>query len=341
MRAAVAKGPRAIAVERVDRPEPEAGAVRVRVRACGICGSDLHFFELGLLPPGTTPGHEIAGVVDAVGPGVTTASPGDAVAVEPLHSCGSCPACRAGRDSICREMKLHGLNLPGGFAEYVALPARRIFALPPDLTWSVAALAEPVAVAVHGLRRGGFAPGQRVLVVGAGSVGLLTVLAARVMGASEVILTARHAHQAKLGLELGAARVLDEREASLLGLASLGQTAPIDLAVETVGGAAATLDSCAAAIRPGGTISVLGVFTGRTAVDPFPLLLKEGTLAWSNCYSHAGERADFDDAIRIVDENRDRLARLTTHQLPLDEVERAFAVASDKKAGAVKVTVCA
>jgi threonine dehydrogenase-like Zn-dependent dehydrogenase len=161
------------------------------------------------------------------------------------------------------------------------------------------------------------------------------------MGASEVILTARHAHQAKLGLELGAARVLDEREASLLGLASLGQTAPIDLAVETVGGAAATLDSCAAAIRPGGTISVLGVFTGRTAVDPFPLLLKEGTLAWSNCYSHAGERADFDDAIRIVDENRDLLARLTTHQLPLDEVEHAFAVASDKKAGAVKVTVCA
>jgi threonine dehydrogenase-like Zn-dependent dehydrogenase len=279
----------------------------VRVRACGICGSDLHFFELGLLPPGTTPGHEIAGVVDAVGPGVTTASPGDAVAVEPLHSCGTCPTCRAGRDSICREMKLHGLNLPGGFAEYVALPARRIFALPPELEWSVAALAEPVAVAVHGLRRGGFAPGQRVLVVGAGSVGLLTVLAARVMGASEVILTARHAHQAKLGLELGAARVLDEREASLLGLASLG----------------------------------LGVFTGRTAVDPFPLLLKEGTLAWSNCYSHAGERADFDDAIRIVDENRDRLARLTTHQLPLDEVERAFAVASDKKAGAVKVTVCA
>ncbi|UCE87388.1 MAG: alcohol dehydrogenase catalytic domain-containing protein, partial [Deltaproteobacteria bacterium] len=137
----MSRGPRAIAVERVARPEPEAGAVRVRVRACGICGSDLHFFELGLLAPGTTPGHEIAGVVDAVGPGVTTASPGDAVAVEPLRSCGACPACRAGRDSICREMQLHGFNLPGGFAEYVALPARRLFRLPSDLPWSVAALA--------------------------------------------------------------------------------------------------------------------------------------------------------------------------------------------------------
>ncbi|UCE87829.1 MAG: zinc-binding dehydrogenase, partial [Deltaproteobacteria bacterium] len=212
---------------------------------------------------------------------------------------------------------------------------------PSDLPWSVAALAEPVAVAVHGLRRGGFAPGQRVLVVGAGSVGLLSVLVARVMGAAEVILTARHAHQAALGRALGAAQVLDEREASPLRLATLGQASPIDLAVETVGGTAQTLDACAAAIRPGGTISVLGVFTGRTAVDPLPLLMKEGTLAWSNCYAHGDDGADFEDAIRILDEHREGLGRLTTHQVPLEEIERAFALASDKKAGAVKVTVCA
>jgi threonine dehydrogenase-like Zn-dependent dehydrogenase len=232
-----------------------------------------------------------------------------------------------------------GIHRPGGFAEYLSVPARRLFPVPADLDPSLAALSEPMAVMVHGLRRGELAAGQRVLILGAGTLGLLGAVAARVLGASEVWLTARHPHQAELGARLGATRVLREEEASARELDRLGREWPIDLVVETVGGDADTLSSAAAAVRPGGTVSVVGIFMGRAAVDGLPLLLKETTLAWSNCYAHPSQGADFETAIELVSAHRSALRPLITHELPLDDVARAFALASDKKAGAVKVAV--
>jgi threonine dehydrogenase-like Zn-dependent dehydrogenase len=338
MRAAVARGKQALAVEFVPRPEPGAGEVRVRIEACGLCGTDLHLFAGGFAP-GHTPGHEIAGRVDALGAGVRELSLGDPVAVEPLLSCGACVPCRTGRESICPQLRLLGVHVAGGFAEYVVVPARRLFPVPRDLDVRLAALAEPVAVVVHGLRRGGLASGARVLVLGAGAIGLLTVLAARAAGASEVLLTARHAHQAELGRSLGATRVLAESEANLQGLMALGKRAPADLVVETIGGHADALRGAAWALAPGGTISVLGVFTAPITLDGYPLLLKEGTLAWSNCYARERGRADFSDAIHLIDGERERLGPLLTHTVALDQIADAFSIASDKKAGAVKVTV--
>jgi len=342
MWAAVARGRDALAIERVTLPEPGAGEVRVRVRACGICGTDLHLFHAGLLPQGLTPGHEIAGVVDRCGPGVDAFAVGDTVVIEPLRSCGECAACRAGRDSICPQLKILGVHESGGMAEYVVAPARRLFRVPADLSPGLAALAEPLAVVLHGLRRGSFAPGQRVLVLGAGTVGLLAVLAARARGAGEVLLTARHAHQAELGRALGATRLLGEAEATAGALAKVARKTPADLVVETVGGTADTLRTAGAALAPGGTVAVLGVFLGAATIDPYPLFMKEGALVWSNCYARASQnhpRADFDDAVALVDAERERLARILTHSVPLGDTPRGFALAADKKAGAVKVTV--
>jgi len=338
MRAAVASEKHALAVESVPVPEPGPGEVRVRVEACGLCGTDLHLIAGGLTP-GHTPGHEIAGRVDALGAGVAGVAVGDRVAVEPLLTCGTCEPCRSGRDSICPQLRLLGVHVAGGFAEHVIVPARRLFPVPPDLDPRLAALAEPVAVVVHGLRRGGFAAHQRVLVLGAGAIGLLTVLAARAAGAQEVLLTARHAHQAALGRDFGATRVLSESEANVRGLMQLGRTTPADLVVETIGGRADALRGAAWALAPGGTISVLGVFTAPITLDAYPLLVKEGNLAWSNCYARERGRADFEDAVRLVDAERERLSWLLTHAVPLDRIGDAFALASDKKAGAVKITV--
>jgi len=336
MHAAVFRPPRRLIVEERPLPEPGAGEARVRVRACGVCGTDLHFFHLGALAPGHVPGHEIAGVVDALGPGVQGLEPGQPVAVEPLRSCGTCSECRAGRHSICRKARVLGIHEPGGFAEHLVVPAARLYRVPADLSFPLAALAEPLAVCVHGVERGGGAEGKRVLVIGAGTIGLLAVLAARAAGASEVALTARHAHQAALGRALGASRVLTEAEASPEALARDGSA---DLVIETVGGSADTLRSAGAALAPGGTVSVLGVFMGAVSLDAFPLLLKEATLAWSNCYAQGPGRPDFERAIALLAAERERLAPLLTHQRPLAEIEDAFALASDKRAGAVKVTV--
>lgn len=343
MKAAVYKAPGApLEIEDVPDPTPGPGDLVLEVRACGICGTDLHFQHAGLWSPGCIPGHEMMGEVDALGDGAVGVAVGDRVAVEPLRSCGRCPYCRSGRDAICPELRVLGIHVAGGFSEFTTVPAERLYPVPADLPPPVAALSEPMAVCVHGVRRGGLVPGERVLVLGAGTIGLLAVLAARARGAAEVWLSARHPHQAELGKALGATRVLREDEAAPDALRALAGDADLDLCIETVGAGADTLRAAAAALRPGGRISVLGVFLGDVAVDALSLFLKEATLLWSNCYGRPpGDPADgdFAVAVRLVGEHRAELAHAVTHTVALDEIERGFRRAADKRTGAVKVSV--
>lgn len=321
-------------------PEPGAGEIRVRIEACGICGSDLHYLHEGFIATGHTPGHEMAGRIEALGANVTGLTEGESVAIEPLDSCGECTECLAGRDSVCRSMRVYGIHMAGGMAEQIVVPAHRAHVLASGLEPAVAALCEPVAVAVHGLARGRFEKDQRVLVMGAGSVGLVTLVAARSLGAREVFITARHAHQAEQARRLGATRVIDERDANALGLDQIGRQSDIDVVVETVGGRADTLATAAAAVRPAGRISVLGLFMESPQISPLALLMKEVDLCWSNCYHRAaGQPADFRVAADVVDRERERLALLVTHRYPLADIDQAFRTAADKQAGAVKVAV--
>jgi threonine dehydrogenase-like Zn-dependent dehydrogenase len=336
MRAAVWGEGGALTAAELPRPEPGPGEVRVRVGACGICGSDLHLRHIGFVQRGLAPGHELAGTVDALGPGVAGPAPGTAVAVEPLRSCGRCDECRRGLDALCPEGQLLGVHIHGGFAEYVVVPAARAFPVAADLDPRVASLAEPAAVVVRGLRRGGLAAGSRVLILGAGSIGLLGILAARALGAGEVWISARHAGQAALARELGADRVLSEGETAPDPLA---RSTPVDLVLETVGGAADTLSAAAAAVRRGGSVAVVGMFLAPVRLDTLPLLLKEATLAWSYCYGRGSEPCDFAVATRLLEDERERAARLASHAVPLAEASRAFELAADRRGGAIKVSV--
>jgi threonine dehydrogenase-like Zn-dependent dehydrogenase len=339
MRAAQARGRERIEIASVPIPEPGPGEVRVRLLACGICGSDLHFYHGGFWAPGTTPGHEMAGEIDALGDGVSGLATGDRVALEPFHTCGACEECAAGQPVRCRALRILGIHCGGGLAEFVTVQAHRAFPVPADLDPRIAALAEPMAVVVHGLRRGRLARGERVLVLGAGSIGLVATLAARELGAGEVFVTARHPHQAELAASLGATRVLREDEADESGIQALAREVPIDLVVETVGGSADTLKLATHAIRPGGRVCVLGLFFAPVPVEPMLLLLKEASLIWSNCYARSPGETDFATATRLVASRREALAPLLTHGVALGEASRAFALASDKKSGAVKVSV--
>ncbi len=320
-------------------PEPAEGEALVRLEACGVCGTDLHLHQLGGWAEGHTPGHEMMGEVVTLGDGADGPATGTRVAIEPLRGCGECPSCRSGQINLCPSVQLFGIHVPGGFAEHIAVPAARLHPVPAEIPVAVSALAEPLAVCVHGLRRGGLEPGQRVLVLGAGTIGLLGVLVARALGAGDVWVSARHDHQAELARALGASRVLREDEADPLRIGAAAADAPIDLVLETVGGTANTLLAGVAAVRPGGAISVLGLFDGDVALPAFPLLLKEGSLLWSNCYAQGPPRSDFADAVGILASERDALAPLASAGLPLDQVDAAFARAADKHAGAVKVTL--
>src|SRR5881628_1073475 len=338
MRAAFCRAPGTLAVEDVPRPTPAAGEVVVRVRHCGICGSDLHWYHGQMVLPVGCPGHEISGEVADAGAGVTSLKAGDAVALEGIASCGSCRYCLAGDYQRCPAVGVVGMTLPGGFAEYVSAPARHCFRVPAGVDFATAALSEPLGVAVHGVRLSGLEIGQRVAVLGAGTIGLAAVVAARAGGAGEIVVVARRPQQKAAALALGADRVIDDGDPG--GLLADATAAPIDLVIETVGGTADTLDTAAAACRPGGTICVLGAFTRS---PPFPalfVLAKELRVIGSLVYGRAGARADFDIALDILRRQGRRIAEaLITHRFPLAEIGKAFATAADKTTGSIKVTV--
>lgn len=335
MKAAVFSAPGMLNV--VDRkvPEPAPGWVRVGVTAVGICGTDLHMFggAMGDVT-GLQPGHEVAGVIDAVGDGVTLAI-GSKVALEPITACGHCFQCASGRRNRCREHRLFGVTARGGMAQYLSVPADGLHALPGDLNDNVAALAEPMAVCVRGTRRAGIGIGDRVAVLGAGSIGLLSVLTAREAGAGEVFVTARYPHQRALAQSLGATRVFATIEQMIdeVGPESM------DVVVETVGGRSEALAEAVSVAARGGAIAMLGVFEGSPRIPGLAFASHELSLVASYCYGRDARVSDFAHAAALLEKHRGVLPELVTHRFKLDEVARAYATAGDKKSGSIKVQI--
>ncbi len=336
MRAAVYHGPRKVGLRELSVPEPGPGEALVRVRACGICGSDLHRYRAGGPVSGFTPGHEIAGRVARLGPGVDGWGVDTPVVVEPLVTCRACPACVRGDYQICPHRVLLGAQGHGGLADYVLTPAYALYHIPPGLDWPVAALAEPMAVAVHGARLAAVATGERVLVLGSGTIGLLSALVAAEAGA-HVTATARYPHQAAMAARCGAARVIPADQTR--ELAALARADPFDVVIETVGGEADTLIQAPEIVRPSGRVCVLGVFLRPPPAGALALVLKEVRMIGAITYGRAGGVADFDRAVALIAAHRGLLASLVTHRRPLDAVAEAYAIADDKTSRALKVTV--
>jgi 2-desacetyl-2-hydroxyethyl bacteriochlorophyllide A dehydrogenase len=338
MRAAFGIAAGQIELRDVARPSPGPSDVLVRVRGCGICGSDLHWYH-GVLPvPPVCPGHEISGEVAEVGADVRGVRAGDRVAIEPLTVCHACRSCRIGEYQLCATMRILGIGADGGFADYVVAPAYTVFPLPASLGWELGALTEPTAVCVHAVRLAGVQIGQRVLVLGAGAIGLLSAAAARAAGASEVLITARYPHQRAAAEALGA-RPFTATNDGLMELADAAQREPIDAVIETVGGSADTINDAVQLVRPGGTVVVLGVFSAPISCNGLLLVTKEVRIVGSIVYGRAGARADFDIALDLLATQRERLQALVTHRFPLERISEAFATAGDKQSGAIKVTI--
>ena len=316
-------------------PEPAPGWVRVAVTAVGICGTDLHIYG-GMLGDvsGLQPGHEVAGVIDAIGDGVMLAT-GTKVALEPITACGHCFQCGTGHRNRCPEHRLFGVTARGGMTEFMSVPAECLHPLPADLNDNVAALAEPMAVCVRGVRLGGVGLGDRVAVLGAGSIGALSVLAAREAGAGEIFVTARYPHQAALAQALGATRVFAtiEQMTEALGTASM------DVVIETVGGRANSLTEAVNVAGRGATIAMLGVFEGSPGIPGLTFAERELTLVGSYCYARAARVGDFALATSLLSKYRTELPELVTHRFKLDQVASAYAAAGDKKSGSIKVQI--
>ena len=213
----------------------------------------------------------------------------------------------------------------------MTVPAYGLYPLPDGLDFELGALAEPLAVVVHGLHIVGTSMGERVLVMGSGAIGLLAVLAARASGAGEVVATYRYEHQGQAALAAGAARIVKADE--------VGSEKGFDVAVETIGGNAPTIAQALGAVRMGGRISVLGVFTQSAEINALALMLKEVSIVGGITYCRPGRYSDFDVALRILAAEPERARALITHRFPLADAAKAFETAADKSSGSIKVQV--
>ena len=297
-------------VEVVDVPPPRGKGVRVTVVSAGICGSDLHLIDD---LEGVTLGHEIAGVTDD----------GTPVAVEPYSPCRDCSPCRRGDYNLCERGAgmIHGVVREGGMADEMLIPADSLVPLPAGVDPKVACLVEPIAVAVHGLRRARLRGDERVAVVGGGNIGLCAVAAVRASGA-EVALVARHDAQCEAGERLGAVSAEGE----------------YDLVIEAAGSESALADAVNLA-KPGGRVGIVGTYWKQVEMPGVLMSMKEVDLIPSNGYAREGAMRDFEVAASVLAGNPELPRALITHRYPLEAAPEAFEAAADRRAGAIKVVL--
>jgi 2-desacetyl-2-hydroxyethyl bacteriochlorophyllide A dehydrogenase len=340
MKAAIYSGVQQINLREVEQLPPPPGYVVLQTRRAGICGSDLHqYFGHWQVSHTYAHGHETCGVVVELGDGVSGLQVGDRVAVECFSHCGQCVYCQTGQYNHCLERKGVSHNQHGGFAEYTTTHASALFKLPDSLSDEEGALVEPLAVAVRALAQAQASHADRVAVIGGGTIGLLCLAVARANGVKETLITVKYPQQAQLARELGADHVVDIPQSNLREVVKgLTNGRGMDVVVETVGGAQQFDDSMAIVRRRGRVVLVAGYFE-PLAVDLAPVVWSEAVVTGSNCYGYSGMETDFQAAIDLIASRKVDVSKIVTHRFPFSEITEAFAVAADKRSGAIKVHV--
>jgi (R,R)-butanediol dehydrogenase/meso-butanediol dehydrogenase/diacetyl reductase len=324
MKAAVTTDDHEFEVVDLPDPTPEPDQLVIRVAACGVCGSDIKAQPFA--PAGMVLGHELGGEVVAVGPRADGWHEGANVAVLPVISCGSCQYCSAGLVSHCPEARYIGMGPAGGFAEYAAVPARHCFALAAEVPAAYSALVEPFAVGLHGVHSAEIGPGDDVLIVGAGGVGLTTLVWALRKGAARVTVADPDPQRRNSASSMGATDVIASVSEADLGA--------YDVVVECVG-RPELVQACQPTLRPRGNLVVSGACAEPTTIEPITALLKELTVRYSVAYS----TDEFREVVAAFSDGRIDPTPAVGPTFGLDRVAEAFdAVREARVQGRVSVT---
>ncbi|TBL79593.1 galactitol-1-phosphate 5-dehydrogenase [Paenibacillus thalictri] len=311
MKALVYEGPKLLNVREQQVPEPGEDDVLIKVERVGICGSEISGYlgHNSLRKPPLIMGHEFAGTVVSAGSRTQRFQPGDRVTVNPLVTCGECRECTTGMSQLCARRKLLGAHLPGAFAQYVNAPEKNVYALSDHVDFDDGAMIEPYACAVHICRLLKLTPTDKLLIVGAGPIGLFTLQAAQVYGVKHIVVADINAGRLAIAAELGAITV-----------ASLQDEAPLtyDAAVDAVG-LEITRRQCTEYVKPGGRVVFSGLHEDGSKLQFNALIRNEVTITGSFAYS----RADFETALSWVDEGRMTLRPWLAHA-PLEEGQSCF-----------------
>jgi 2-desacetyl-2-hydroxyethyl bacteriochlorophyllide A dehydrogenase len=338
MKAAIMSQPGEIHLEERPIPEIDYGETLIKVKYIGICGSDVHLLHgknsSAIYP--LLPGHEFVGeVVESKGEGSERLKAGDVVAAQEVISCGVCEACAKGEDNVCRHLKIIGIHTDGGFAEYVKVKTRKVFVLPKDIDLRVAALIEPLAVAVHDVRRSELKVGETVFIAGGGPIGLLIGMAARLAGARRVVVSEVMEGRLVLAKELGFDTVNPTFPSFDEDVERLSDGRGFDVSFETAG-VQQSMDACLEHTKNTGRVIVLATPTVLPVLDTNKVFMKELSLLGVR----VNAQYSFMGAVDIVTSGiiDDRLKLLVSNEYTLDEIEEAFKEAETNK-NAFKILV--
>ena len=318
--------------ELVDLPVPEFAEdeVLIKVRACGICGSDVHGMDgsTGRRIPPIVMGHEASGDIVAVGSQTTGWKPGDRVAFDSTIFCGKCAYCLSGSVNLCDNRQVLGVSCEdyrrqGAFAEFVAVPERVLCRIPEGLGYERAAMVEPVAVSVHGVFRAGVHPSDRVVVIGAGMIGLLVVQVLKARGVAEITAVDIDPEKRKLAAELGADRTAES---------SVGMD--LDASIEAVG-ITETVDMALRSVRKGGRVSLIGNFS-PTVLWPLQVAVTRELSVFGSCAS----QGDYEESLRLIASGSVQVDPLISARIGLGEAPGYFARLHAREPGLMKVMVC-
>jgi 2-desacetyl-2-hydroxyethyl bacteriochlorophyllide A dehydrogenase len=321
MKAAYYQGKKTIQVGESVPRKPGPDEVRIHVAFCGVCGTDLHIFKGAMDKRVSMPqviGHEMSGEIAELGSRVKGWSVGDRVVVRPLHPCGNCPACKAGHSHVCYNLKFLGIDTPGAFQGSWTVPAHTLHRLPPNLSFDLGALIEPVAVACHDIRRGELKAGEAAVVIGGGPIGLLVALVAKQAGA-RVLISEVNPYRLNLARNLGL-EVVNPKETDLNELVlkrTNGTGADVVFEVTGTAPGAAVMTQL---VRVRGRIVIVGVFGDPPKVDLFRFFWRELHLCGARVY----EPEDFEKAIDLAAGGAFPLERLISARWPVAELQKAF-----------------
>jgi len=333
MLAAVQYGPFDMRMEQVPDPQPQQGHLLIRMKAAGICGSDVHFYE-GVHPYKMYPrihGHELSGVVEAIWDEHSTLKVGDPVVVEPLIACGKCYACRKGKYNCCADLKVIGAHVDGGFAEYLAVPTSRVHRIPDAMSFDLAATCEPYTIGYHFTRRGQIDAGDTVLILGSGAIGLTAIDFAKLDGARVIVAEVSPFRQ-QMARKFGADYVVDPSKESLKECVmdlTCGEGAGVVLEAT---GVTAVMESTENLVAAGGTIVVAGLTNDKVAFTGINLTKKE-----MNILGTRNSAREFPPVIHAIASGRTHAAELITKRYPFHQLVEAMDYTAHNMASEGKV----
>lgn len=321
IKAAFYKGDKTFSVQGVPAKAPEAGQVSVRVAYCGICGTDMHVFHGNMdarVGHNRIIGHEMSGTVAAVGAGVSGFTTGEKVVVRPLDACGSCPACTAGYAHICHKLKFLGLDTDGAMQEIWTVPAHVLHHLPGNIRMDHAALVEPIAVACHDVRLSGLVPGEDVVVIGGGPIGVLVATVAREAGGN-VVISEVNPHRLAIAAKLGFQTINPVETDLKAAINARTGDKGADVVFE-VSGSQPGVDAMTAVAATRGRIVMVAIHAKKPVVDMFQFFWRELRLIGARVY----EPEDYEKAIALIAGGKVDAETIITDVAPLSEIQAAF-----------------